>query len=395
MARLSNSFIGKSLCALSVLAMTACGTPRNVAGHASDTGRGGRLSFGLNLFTEALRESHSESENVVVSPYSAGVALSMLAGGAAGETEKELSEALSHASYAGDCLVSSKNATVSSANSLWIKKGFSVKPEYKSMLSDSYGARISERDFSDRSTVREINGWCSEKTSGKIPQIVDELSPDMVMLLVNALYFKSSWEYEFAKENTYDEVFHSPSGDSKVPFMHLTRKFQYGETGGSRYVVLPYKSDEYRMVICLPAEGRTTSEVLSSADTAAFKGAVTGGAETKVALSLPKFKVNTALTLNRILASMGVRKAFSQGADFSGITGSSVAVDEVRQKCFVEVDEEGAEAAAVTSIGIRLTSAMPEDRPVNMRVNRPFIFAIVDSAGSDILFIGRIGKIEK
>ena len=406
-----NQIIKCLACVGVITAVVACGAQRkgassqDVSSLDSITAAGesvnsesvvyNRIHFGLNLFSKAVADKNLASGNVVVSPYSAGMALSMLADGANGVTKDELKSALSDAVYSGDFLKSTKNTTISSANSIWIKDGFSVKENYIANLENSYKAQINVRDFSDNGTVKEINKWCSNKTAGRIPQIIDEISPDQVMFLLNALYFKSSWASAFDKKNTFDAEFHGENGDDKVPFMHQTEIFTYGEVDGNQYVVLPYKSDEYRMVICLPSENAEISTLLGALDADTFRNAVFSRRTSKVALSLPKFRVNTALTLNGILRALGVQRAFTGTADFSGITGSSVAVDEVRQKCFVEVSEEGTEAAAVTSIGVRFTSVMPEDRPVVMNVNRPFVFAIVDSETADILFAGKIGTIEK
>ena len=406
-----NQIIKCLACVGVITAVVACGAQRkgassqDVSSLDSITAAGesvnsesvvyNRIHFGLNLFSKAVADKNLASGNVVVSPYSAGMALSMLADGANGVTKDELKSALSDAVYSGDFLKSTKNTTISSANSIWIKDGFSVKENYIANLENSYKAQINVRDFSDNGTVKEINKWCSDKTAGRIPQIIDEISPDQVMFLLNALYFKSSWASAFDKKNTFDAEFHGENGDDKVPFMHQTEIFTYGEVDGNQYVVLPYKSDEYRMVICLPSENAEISTLLGALDADTFRNAVFSRRTSKVALSLPKFRVNTALTLNGILRALGVQRAFTGTADFSGITGSSVAVDEVRQKCFVEVSEEGTEAAAVTSIGVRFTSVMPEDRPVVMNVNRPFVFAIVDSETADILFAGKIGTIEK
>ena len=406
-----NQIIKCLACVGVITAVVACGAQRkgaslqDVSSSDSITAAGesvnsesvvyNRIHFGLNLFSKAVADKNLASGNVVVSPYSAGMALSMLADGANGVTKDELKSALSDAVYSGDFLKSTKNTTISSANSIWIKDGFSVKENYIANLENSYKAQINVRDFSDNGTVKEINKWCSNKTAGRIPQIIDEISPDQVMFLLNALYFKSSWASAFDKKNTFDAEFHGENGDDKVPFMHQTEIFTYGEVDGNQYVVLPYKSDEYRMVICLPSENAEISTLLGALDADTFRNAVFSRRTSKVALSLPKFRVNTALTLNGILRALGVQRAFTGTADFSGITGSSVAVDEVRQKCFVEVSEEGTEAAAVTSIGVRFTSVMPEDRPVVMNVNRPFVFAIVDSETADILFAGKIGTIEK
>lgn len=406
-----NQIIKCLACVGVITAVVACGAQRkgassqDVSSSDSITADGesvnsesvvyNRIHFGLNLFSKAVADKNLASGNVVVSPYSAGMALSMLADGANGVTKDELKSALSDAVYSGDFLKSTKNTTISSANSIWIKDGFSVKENYIGNLENSYKAQINVRDFSDNGTVKEINKWCSNKTAGRIPQIIDEISPDQVMFLLNALYFKSSWASAFDKKNTFDAEFHGENGDDKVPFMHQTETFTYGEMDGNQYVVLPYKSDEYRMVICLPSENAEISTLPGALDADTFRNAVFSRRSAKVALSLPKFRVNTTLTLNGILRALGLQTAFTRAADFSGITDSSVAVGEVRQKCFVEVSEEGTEAAAVTSVGVRLTAVMPEDSPVVMNVNRPFVFAIVDSETADVLFAGKIGTIEK
>ena len=342
-----NQIIKCLACVGVITAVVACGAQRKgassqdvsssdsitVAGESvnSESVVYNRIHFGLNLFSKAVADKNLASGNVVVSPYSAGLALSMLADGANGVTKDELKSALSDAVYSGDFLKSTKNTTISSANSIWIKDGFSVKENYIANLENSYKAQINVRDFSDNGTVKEINKWCSSKTAGRIPQIIDEISPDQVMFLLNALYFKSSWASAFDKKNTFDAEFHGENGDDKVPFMHQTEIFTYGEVDGNQYVVLPYKSDEYRMVICLPSENAEISTLLGELDADTFRNAVFSRRTSKVALSLPKFRVNTALTLNGILRALGVQRAFTGTADFSGITGSSVAVDEVRQ----------------------------------------------------------------
>lgn len=398
----------KIILIMAVFGAVACGTQRkSVSGTAASTTTSSsassvsgatvqdtdnnRLAFGLSLFSAALRQSNG-TENVIVSPYSAGVALSMLAEGANGETKAEIVNALKNASYSGP-VKGGESYIITSANSVWLRSGFEVLPAYRKLLEKSYYADIYEKDFGSQSTVRDINGWCSDKTNKRIPSIIDEISPDMVMFLINALYFKAPWEYQFEKGSTYKNVFHAVSGDRKVDFMHIKREFCCGEQDGVKYVILPYKSEEYQMIVCLPAKGADIPSFVSGITKEMFQKAVDGADYTEVALSLPKFKVNTTLTMNDILRSMGVNKAFGGAADFSLMTNASVAVDEVKQKCFIEVNEEGSEAAAVTSIGVRLTSVGPDVRPFIMNVDRPFVFAIFNTETKDILFAGQINTI--
>lgn len=354
----------------------------------------GKLAFGLSLFNAAVASS-AESANVVVSPYSAGMALSMLSEGAAGQTKAEIDAALKGSSYKSDVLKSTDDYTISSANSIWLKSGYSILPAFRSVIEGPYAAKVSERDFSSPATVKEINKWCSDNTAKKIPEIVDQISPDMVMFILNALYFKAPWEYQFDKRTTSKAVFHSPAGDQTVDFMRLKKELCCGTAENCRFVVLPYKSGEWQMAVCLPDEGADVKALVSSLSASKFAESMSGANYRQVALSMPKFKINTTMILNGILQSLGMKTAFTDAADFSAMTGYGVAVDEVKQKCFIEVNEEGAEAAAVTSIGMRLTSVAPEPRPFVMNVERPFVFAIFNAETNSILFAGKIASIEK
>lgn len=407
--------MNKIVCVLAAVLVTACGGQRkyvsNNTGNASSaevspsatkasetvskdsTNMDKKLSFGISLLNTAIK-ANAAGDNVVISPYSAGVALSMLSEGACGSTKEELQKALCGASYVWEEFTSNKNYVIASANSAWIRKGFQVLPSYQKTLESTYNAGIYERDFSS-ATVKEINGWCSDKTHKRIPQIMDGIKSDMVMFLLNALYFKAPWENEFSKNATSKQTFFSPSGDQRVDFLHQKEELLCGIVDGTKYVLLPYKDFEYQMVVCLPAEGVKASDVLDGLTSASLGELLDNAQYGQVTLSLPKFKVNTSLVLNDILKTMGARKIFGPQADFSAMTTSSVAVDEVLQKCFIEVNEEGSEAAAVTSIGIRLTSVGPMADTFIMNVNRPFLFAIFNASTKDILFAGNINSINQ
>lgn len=398
---------------LAILSVVSCGTQRKTTANnassdnmtntmenvsasvpASATAEeNGKLAFGLSLFNAAVATS-GDAANVVVSPYSAGMALSMLSEGAAGQTKSEIESVLKGSSYKSDVLKSTADYTISSANSIWLRSGFSVKPDFRAVIEGPYAAKVSERDFSSPATVKEINKWCSDNTAKKIPEIIDQINPDMVMFILNALYFKAPWEYQFDKRTTSKAVFHSPSGEQTVDFMHLKKELCCGTAENCRFVVLPYKSGEWQMAVCLPDEGADIKALVSSLSASEFAKAISGAEYRQVALSMPKFKVNTTMILNNILRSLGMKTTFSDAADFSSMAGN-VAVDEVKQKCFIEVNEEGAEAAAVTSIGMRLTSVAPEPRPFVMNVERPFVFAIFNAETNSFLFAGKIASIEE
>ena len=244
-------------------------------------------------------------------------------------------------------------------------------------------------NFDDPATVRAINNWCSENTEGKITEIVERLSSDMVMLLVNALYFNAPWAEAFPEASTREGLFHAVSGDVKLPMMSKSERLNYVEYQGCQMVELPYADGKYSMTIVVPGGDVDMPTLLDYLGEPIYYSAKSIMKERKVALSLPKFKLETTMELNKTLNSMGMRKAFGEG-DFSGITRSSVAVDKVVQKCFMEVSEEGTEAAAVTSIGVRMTALRPSETPVVMRVDKPFFLMIKSTENDNVLFIGRV-----
>lgn len=368
------------------IALSGCG---QAAQQASSEPVESRTGFALSLFRNTV-SSQDKDANVLVSPFSAGTALSMLAEGAGGQTRDELVAALGGALFPGDLLAMDSIADVRSANSAWIRSAFHVKDTYSALLGQKYGAMIAEKDFSDPNTVEAINAWCSENTEGRITEIVDQISPDMMMFLVNALYFKAPWKNEFNPSATSDRTFHGSAGDSQVPMMNMTGTLGYAEAAGSQLVELPYKGGCYSMLVMLPESGLEIDKVVSGLSEQNFRTAVDKLTRRKVHLSLPKFKFDTDLVLNRMLMAMGVEKVFGTSAELDGISDASVYVDQVRQKCFIEVNEEGSEAAAVTSIGVRLTSASPFEPALEMNVDRPFLFAIVDKSADNMLFIGKV-----
>lgn len=378
--------------AVAALLLTAgCGGQQNTGNLPEQNGS--RTGYALTFFRN-VSDMEGKDDNVLVSPYSAGMALSMLAEGAEGETRDEIVTALGSSTFAGDILAADSLADVRSANSAWVRAGFGLRQEYVSRLEQDYGAMIAEKDFADRATVGDINRWCSDNTEGRIDGIVEQIAPDMVMFLVNALYFKAPWQFAFNEKNTSDRTFHGSAGDADVPMMSLSRSLGYASFPGGQLVELPYAGGRYSMLVALPAEGIDMKDAVACLTEDAYRSALDAMSRTDVSLTLPRFGFETDMILNGVLDRMGVRKAFSGNAEFGGISDSSICVDEVRQKCLIEVNEEGSEAAAVTSIGMRLTSASPGRRTEVMTVDRPFLFAIVDKTGDNILFMGRVMNLQ-
>lgn len=366
-----------------LLTASRCAAPQeSLPADGTETG------YSISFFRTALSLS-GKDDNVLLSPYSAGVALSMLADGAQGQTREEIMSALSGVTFSGG-LVKSDSADVRSANSVWIRSGFDVHESYLDRMDSAYGAYAASLDFSDPASVDVINSWCSDNTEGRIESIVDNIGPDMVMFLVNALYFKAPWQKAFDAGATREDVFHGSVKESRVPFMSGKEKFRYAEYGGTQIVELPYAGGRYSMLVMLPAEGLSPDEVLGHVDSRTFCAAADSMSVRLVALEFPKFRMETSTVLNSTLASMGIRRAFTPSAELGGIAEGNLDVAEVLQKCFLEVSEEGSEAAAVTSIGVRLTSVRPGPVAVPMVVDRPFAFMITDTVDSHILFAGKV-----
>ena len=369
----------------SLWGLVSCGGGYVKPVEASQTG------VSLSFFNHVNAVSGAD-ENVVTSPYSAAVCLSMLAEGAGGETRAEFDSALGGIMFKAEDLGSNDTVVVKSANSIWIDDNFSIRNSYADLLQKDFEAFITTQRFSDPATVKAINNWCLEHTEGKIGDMIDRLSPGMVMVLVNALYFNAPWADGFDPELTSEDVFYGKSSSGKVSMMHRTGQYNYAQVSGAQIIQLPYEGGRYSMYVALPPAGADLDKLIPQITEATFSSAVEMMSPKKVKLSLPRFKVETSMLLNKALQNMGIKTAFTPAADFHGIAEMGpLVLDQVKQKCYVEVAERGTEAAAVTVAQIRLTSVRvnPEDMAV-MTVNRPFVFMITDSFTGNILFAGKI-----
>jgi serpin B len=279
------------------------------------------------------------------------------------------------------------------ANSIWYRDTFgpSINPKFLSEVRVAFGAEVRGLDFSSPQAVTTINTWVKEKTSNKIDKIIDAIPPDMLMYLMNAIYFKGSWREQFTKAKTAPAAF-TTAGGSEVTVDMMSRKggFRAKQMNGSTVAELPYGGDAWVMTLVLPPANTPIDAFVAALTPATWTALVQDAPEADWDLYLPRFKLEWKDEgLKEKMKSLGMRKAFVPGdADFTPLSntlGRDLFISSVAQKTFVDVNEEGTVAAAVTSIGIGVVSLPPE-----VRVNRPFVFAIRERLSGTVAFIGKI-----
>jgi serpin B len=358
-------------------------------------------TFAFGLLREVNR-AHRDS-NVFVSPLSASMALGMTLNGARGATLDSMRVALGvsaltlgeiNAGYKGlDALLRGLDPStdVRVANSVWARTGFAVNPAFSAAVRDNFAATARDLDFAAPGAATTINGWVSDNTAGKIKTIVDAPIPaNVVMYLINAVYFKGAWREAFERPRTQDAPFTAAGGRRlAVPTMHQTADSAgYLRAPGVTLLELSYGNAAYAMTIVLPDSGRTAEALVDSLSPERWAAWTAGLRERSVEIALPRFRLEWEDRLNTPLAALGMGIAFTSAADFTGINDAGgLLISEVKQKTFVDVNEEGTEAAAATSVGIALTSA-----PVipTVRVDRPFVVAIRERLTGSILFLGKV-----
>jgi serpin B len=360
--------------------------------------------FGFKLYSEVLKQS--AGKNVFISPASIGLCLAMTYNGAQGETQTEMARALEVHGMDLDQLnqaYSRLKAALASAdpkvqleiaNSLWARMGVNFKQDFIERNRKFFNAEVTALNFGDPAAPSRINSWVSDKTHGKITEIVDSISPDTILFLINAIYFKGQWSKKFDPVKTKEEAFNTAGGSPKrVPMMTQTGKYQYFESPDFQSVSLPYGNGRVSMYVFLPAQGRSLNELHRQLTAQRWEEWMDEFAETDGSISLPRFKLEYEITLNDALKAIGMAAAFDAGrADFSGMADQTerIYISRVKHKTFAEVNEEGTEAAAVTSTEMRTTSAMRPRKPFRMVVDRPFFFAIRDNETGTVLFMGSI-----
>ena len=360
--------------------------------------------FGLKLFRTLSDEA--AGENVFISPMSVSMALGMTLNGAADETRAAMEQALEHAglseaeineSYRGliDLLTTlDPEVTLAIANSIWHDQRFGVEPDFIDTNETYFDAQVEALDFADPGAVDPINNWVRDKTRGKIETILQQISPSEVMFLVNALYFKGTWTYEFDEADTQDEAFTQHDGTpTQVPMMHQETDLPYVQTERFQAVDLPYGDSLYSMTVLLPREGHTADELAADLDAQQWADWTSRFETRGIDLKLPRFQLEYEQKLNEALTALGMGVAFDcNQADFSGINpDQDLCISRVKHKTFLEVNEEGTEAAAVAAVGIETTSVGGGTPRVH--VNRPFVLAIRDRHSGTLLFIGKVNAL--
>lgn len=396
-----------SLCALVIL--SSCKKDPQEVLDIPLTNKQARMVSSGNEFSfkllQKVNESESTPKNIMVSPLSVHFALAMTANGARNNTLQQMLTALDFDDYSveefneyshdlmNQLTGLDEKVTLSIANSIWYRNTFQVSQDFLDVNQQYYDAEVHSIDFASASAPGTINDWVNDATRGKIDKIVDNISEDMVMYLINAIYFYGSWKYEFEKSKTSDMDFTTGTGSIvQARMMQNETELRYFGSEDVTIVELPYGRGNFVMDVLLPAYGETTTDLISDLDADQWNAWNEVMGETEVHLYMPKFTFAYEKTLNEMLINMGMSDLFAAGlADLTGINpGGGLVVSEVKHKTFIDVDEEGTEAAAVTSVGVELTS-VPAG-PVTVILDRPFVFMIRESTTGAVLFSGVVNN---
>jgi serpin B len=410
----------KNLCFLSLIAallFTACKDDDNsnksqknesASTISLTTAQKARVSedndFALDLLKQTI--SVSGEQNVIISPLSVSMALGMTWNGANGQTKTEMETALKMSGLSDSTINSyyqvMQNALptldpatkLSIANSIWYKTGFQVKQAFLSTNATYFNTYIKELDFDQSWAKDTINNWCAKKTNNLIPSVIDNIPSSAVMYLINAIYFKGTWTKKFDTKSTVVSSFTNElSQVNSINMMNIEDTFPYMKDNLAQYIDLPYGNKAYSMTVILPLSGKTTSDVLSSLNSTKFNEILNSLSNQKVDLYMPRFKTGSKFLMNNELQNMGMNLAFNSDlADLHRISDEQLFISKVIHNTQIEVNEDGTEAAAVTSVEVGTTAIMDQNI---MRVDKPFIFVIRERSTGVILFAAKMGNVEK
>ncbi|PSK85407.1 serpin family protein [Prolixibacter denitrificans] len=359
--------------------------------------------FGFNLFG-TLVENADAGSNLMISPLSISSALSMVLNGANGDTRTQMEQVLSSSGFTTDDINTAYQKLIPAlrncdtsvdldiANSIWIRESFQVLDKFTETNNDYYDAEVTRLPF-DNTAVNQINDWVSRKTHDRIQKMVTSIEPNDVMYLLNAIYFKGSWAEKFDSNATQNKPFTLTDGNTvNVPMMRKHLKLSYLATNKFRMAAFPYGRGKFRMLVMLPNEGVSNTEILQSLDADSWQTYLKGMSQpVELDVWLPKFTFSWEIGLKDVLASLGMPKAFSQSeADFTNINSDGrLYISKVKHKTFIEVNEEGTEAAASTSVTVSYTSVGP-NAPIIFHADHPFLFFITEEDTGAILFMGQL-----
>jgi serpin B len=390
----------KLLSTLVILSLACIGFSQNITESNNQ--------FALNLF-HTLANS---SSNTFFSPYSISTALFMTTGGARNQTETQMLEVLCqsentdayHKKFGEHIarLEKKENIQLNIANSIWMQKGYKFYPSFIDLLNNAYQAKLYESNFSANpdGEAKKINKWVEGKTKDKIKDLIKPgiLKSNTKMVLVNAIYFYGGWKKEFDKKETREADFFLNNGNSiKTKFMNAEYKMAYAENNNFSVVSIPYENNEASMLIFLPKEKGNFEENINRFNYKEYFSLINNLNSSTVNLTFPKFKMTSEFELSKTLADMGMPLAFTNNADFSGMSEQNdLKIDKVIHKAFVDVSEKGTEAAAATAVIMNAKSAfINKDKTIYFKADHPFIFMIIDNASGQILFVGLLNNPEK
>lgn len=365
--------------------------------------------FAIEFFANVFNEEAAElDKNFMISPLSLSMALAMTWNGADGETKAVMQKVLKLDGYTDQevneyyeklreaLLKTDPSTKLAIANSIWTNKNIKIKDDFIRLNNEYFNSTVESVDFSDANSVKLMNKWAADNTNNLITHVLDKTNPNALMYLMNALYFKGIWTSEFNSRNTSSKPFYSEDGQTKnVDMMHQKSSFNYNENQTMQIVELPYGNQAFSMIVLLPKEGNKLADVTQELQNSnSWGNLVSGLRSTQVDLYLPKFKTEYSRVLNDVLEKMGMGIAFEPGAaDFSRMTDADAFISFVEQFTYINTDEVGTEAAAVTVVGIEPTSNQP-DRTATFNANRPFIYIIRENSTGSILFMGAVKYIE-
>ncbi|MDD2798299.1 MAG: serpin family protein [Bacteroidales bacterium] len=354
-----------------------------------------------------ILSKNQTSQNVLFSPYSAHAALSMLIHGASGETKQEIKNVLRISTQSDDDVKSSfkslkeyllqvdKSVTLNIENSIWTKGGLTINPTFASTMKEYYQSEITSLDFANPSAPKTINDWVNKQTSGRIPTIVEKLSSDDVMLLINAVYFKSDWKTKFNAALTEKASFVKDDASViQVDLMSSSKMEAWHYYDNDIQLLdIPFGNGGYYFSVIMPQGTQTLDDFITNFTNDKLQSILSLEPKTTddiqtIQLKMPKFKFDYEHNMVANLQLMGMNRAFTDLAELSNlfVDPMNLMVSDVKQKAFIQIDEKGGEAAAVTSITVGVTSAGPDF----FTVDRPFLFLIREKNSNSILFIGKV-----
>lgn len=365
----------------------------------------GNTAFGLDLYGQLK----GDAGNLFLSPFSISTALGMCAAGAKGATLDEMTKVLhlpadAHAAFGAviknlneEPDAKKRGFTLSTANALWAQKGYPWKPEYKKLVADAYSAGLFDVDYLSAAEEARgtINAWVEKETREKIKNLLPQgsVTRDTRLVLTNAIYFKGDWQDQFKKDATKDLPFTLADGKKvDAPLMHRVGGYRYAENEAFQVLDLPYTGRRVSMTVILPRKADALPAVEKEITAGKLSATLQSlRFEKEVHVHLPRFKTEKSFTLNQPLKALGMKAAFA-GADFSGMHtgGEQLDISAVIHKAFVDVNEEGTEAAAATGVVVGTTSVAEPPKPRYFRADRPFLFLIRDGKTGSVLFTGRV-----